>query len=109
MENKFDELLQELNKYEIIQTTFDWEEIIPEELWNEHFENNNHRVVAWISYEKHRHYETGIIVISIYGRYLGIRALSDIYSEMTAPEDCYHIVKFYEMESKTKKTFKIKE
>ena len=105
---KFDELLSILKELNITQKKSTWEDEIPEDIWNEHFENNHKAVATGISISTHRWYETSIEVIEIYGRFLGIRFISNVFSESMDYEDCYETIEFMEMEAIREITFKIK-
>jgi len=97
MMDKFDELLEKLNGLNIIQFSFDWAEDIPEELWEEYFENKYECVVTGLEVDKHRWYETSVTVIKINGRFMGIRSITDVFSEQMMCSDCYETIQFFEM------------
>ena len=94
---KFDELLAKLKALKITQTHFDWAEDIPEDIWKEYFDGNFKVVKRNLRVDKHRWYETSISVIKIFDRFLGIRHVSDMFSETMDVEDCYHTLEFFEM------------
>lgn len=48
--------------------------------------------------DKHRWYETSINVYPIGDRFLGVRGLSQCYSEMSSPSDCCCKSEAFEME-----------
>jgi hypothetical protein len=94
---KFDELLKTLNNLKITQKHMDWGENIPLDIWNEHFQE--YKPLAYgLDVDTHRWYETSISVISIYGRIMGIRHISNLFSESSEVEDCYVTMEFFEME-----------
>lgn len=95
--DKFDELLEQLNSLKIIQELRDWEECLPEDVWKKHF-NDYEYVANGLDVYKHRHYETSISVIKIYGRLLGIRHITDVFSEQTSVSDCFFQLEFFEMD-----------
>lgn len=105
--DKFDELLEKLNSLKLIQELIDWEECLPEDIWKEHFENstNYQSLVTGLEVDKHRHYETSISVIKIYGRFLGIQHVTDVYSEQMDVSDCYFEINFFEMAEKQTITY----
>jgi hypothetical protein len=51
------DLVNELNERKILQTSIDWEEDIPENIWEEVFENNCKSVKYGLDVDKHRWYE----------------------------------------------------
>lgn len=95
---KFDELLKKLNGIEILQTSMDWSENIPENIYNEYFKGNFQTVGWGIDVVKHRWYENSTTVIKIYDRFMGIYHISDLFSESSSVEDCYFHMGFSEME-----------
>jgi hypothetical protein len=95
---KFDELLEKLKKLNITQERGDWEENIPEEIWNEYFNDNYSCVASGLEIDTHRWYECSTEVIEIFGRYLGIHFLTNSFSESQEIRDCDVIMDFYEME-----------
>ena len=104
---KFNELLTKLNNLTIIQKNSEWEENISEDIWQKYFKNENYKKIAFgLEREQHRHYETSITVIKIFGRYLGIRHITNLYSETSDYVDCYHFLEFMEMEEISVKTYK---
>ncbi len=95
---KFDELLEKLKGFEIIQKYGGWEDNIPKHIWDEYFENADYTISAEnLDVDTHRWYETSITVINIYGRYLGVRHITGMFSESQLHEDCYVQIEFYEM------------
>ena len=104
---KFNELLTKLSNLTIIQKNGDWRKDIPEDIWQKYLENGNYEKVAFgLEREQHRHYEASITVIKIFDRYLGIKHITTLYSEMSDYIDCYHFLEFMEMEEITVKTYK---
>ena len=94
---KFNELLEKLNKLNLTQKTIDWEENLPVEIWEEYFEKNYKDLKCNISPDARRWYETSITVIQIYDSFLGIEHITQMYSESSSCEDCYFKMKFFEM------------
>jgi len=95
--DKFDNLIKELNDFQILQTKIDWELCIPQDMWKEHFEGSYTDLASGLDEDSHRHYESSVSVIKIYDRILGIRHIDLVFSEMSMVEDCYHHLKFFEM------------
>lgn len=94
---KFYELIEKLNALKIIQKSMDWSENIPSEIWDEYFSKNHADVKYGLDVDTHRWYETSITVISIYGKLLGIRHISNLFSESSMCEDCFVTIHFFEM------------
>jgi len=96
------ELIQKLNDLKILQTSGDWEEDIPEEIYTEYFENNFREIEEELDVEKHRHYELSTTVIELiedgHEFLMGIRVISKLYSDMSMFEDVYHYLEFFEMQ-----------
>jgi len=98
------ELINHLNGFKILQTSC-WEECIPREIWDTYFENNKVVVYSGIDADKRRHYELSTSAISFdegifeeNGDYvMGIRHISDMYSEQSSFEDFSHTLEFFEM------------
>ncbi|MFW6008311.1 MAG: hypothetical protein ACOCP8_03505, partial [archaeon] len=66
--NKFDELIEKLNEAKITQFMGDWEENIPDDIWDEYFKNNFNEIKSGLNIDTHRWYETSITVIEIFDR-----------------------------------------
>ena len=103
---KFNELLEQLQGLKIVQTSIDWAENLPEQIWNDHFKGNFKELKSGLDIDQRRHYETSISVIEIYGKPLGIRHITNLYSESSSCEDCYVTIEFFEMEEVTIKSYK---
>lgn len=93
------ELIEKLNSLQITQINGDWEENIPEDIWNEYFENSNFEEVAHnLDTDTHRWYETSTTVIRLPNGLMGINYITNMFSESQDYEDCYHTMEFMEME-----------
>ena len=96
---KFKEMLKELQELDIIQNSGSWEDHIPKKLWDDYFAESEFKEVKWnIDVDTHRWYETSITVIKIFGGLLGICYITNLFSESSDHEDCFHKIRFYEME-----------
>jgi hypothetical protein len=84
----------------------DWAENLPQEIWDEHFKGNFKEIARGLNVDQRRHYETSISVIEIYGKILGIRHITNLYSESSSCEDCYVTIDFFEMEEITIKSYR---
>lgn len=95
---KFDELLEKLKGLDVAQTGGCWEEEIPEEIWEEYLlEDNLKEVDSGLDVDKHRWYEISTTVYEIFGRYLGVRMATDLFSEQMGYSDCSVTIEFFEM------------
>jgi len=108
---KFDELLAKLKKLEKVQNAMEWQDSIPEDIWNEDFKDEEgidyQEIAHNIDIDTHRWYETSISVILIYGGLLGIRHITNIFSESMDAVDCYAIVTFHKMKETQVITYEI--
>ena len=91
------ELVAELNALKITQTNSDWYEDIPVDIWDKYFDNRYDEVASGIQVETYRWYEISITVIKMLGGLLGIRHITNIFSESMDHEDCYETYQFDEM------------
>jgi hypothetical protein len=90
------ELVDKLNNLKILQKSIDWVEDIPEDIWKEYFEFSD-RLDMELDVDKRRHYELSTDVYKINDKYLGVRRISNLYSEMSSCEDIYWTLQFFEM------------
>lgn len=95
---KFNELFEKLNELNLIQHAGDWTDNIPHDIWDEYFQDNYKEIQYGINIDTHRWYETSITVIKIHGGLLGVRYITNMFSESSTIEDCYHTIEFSEME-----------
>lgn len=56
--------------------------------------------------EKHRWYETSLIILRREDEYIGIRKIQDIFSESMPVEDVYHTIEAVEVEPVTTTVYK---
>jgi hypothetical protein len=101
------ELIKKLNDLKITQTS-EWEEDIPKDIYEEVFKNKK-TVATGLFVDRHRWYELSIDVIEIDGKYLGVRHVSNVYSENMGIDDCSHTLLFSEMKAVQKTTYEIAE
>lgn len=90
------ELVDKLNNLKILQKSIDWVEDIPEDIWKEYFEFSD-RLDMELDVDKRRHYKLSTDVYKINDKYLGVRRISNLYSEMSSCEDIYWTLQFFEM------------
>ncbi len=93
----FNELLEKLNGLKIIQKQISWQECLPEEIWNDYFDGNFNEIKNGLNPDAHRWHETSTSVIRIYDKLLGIRHITNLFSEMSSCEDCFVTIEFFEM------------
>lgn len=107
MKEKFEELLNKLKESNLSQSSYDWIDDIPEDIYNEYLKDNHKEVASELDVDKHRWYETSITVIEVFGHYLGIRQISNMYSEMGDLDDICWSYNFLKMEQVQTITYKI--
>jgi hypothetical protein len=97
------ELINQINNAKITQDTC-WDECtLPEEIMQE---LKKYTVLAEELYiEKHRWYETSIIVYALNDEFIGIEYVTDIYSECTEYEDIEHKIYAIPMLASTVTTY----
>lgn len=91
------ELVKKLNSLKIHQTSGEFEEDLPEDIYEKYFENA--KQVALLDIDKHRWYETAFIVYNLpnIGK-IGVKTVTQMYSEESSIEDVYHTLMFFEVE-----------
>jgi hypothetical protein len=99
-------IIEELNNLNIIQTSIDFEENIPEEIYEKYFSSNP--LKQELDIDKHRWYETGVSVWKLNEGFLGVRSVTNIYSESSSVEDMFWNLIFFEMEEIQTITYKKK-
>jgi hypothetical protein len=101
-----EKLIKELNDLKILQNSVDWAESLPTEIWEKYFKEKYKELNSGLDVHKHRWYETSISVIEIDNKILGIKHLSDSFSESQMIEDCFVHLEFFEMKVVTITTYK---
>lgn len=97
------ELVEKINSLEITQTEYFDEQSISEEI-DKILEES--RIVDKVSRDIHRWWETSIVVYKINeNEYLGIRYVTNLYSEQSDISDVFHTIKAYVMEPKLTITY----
>ena len=107
-ENNMKTLIKKLNDAKILQKQISWEENIPDDLWKE-LNGKYQEVASNLMVDTHRHYELSTTVIKIESTFIGIEHITNIFSESSCCEDCYHTLRFFEMEEVQTTTYKQKE
>lgn len=102
------ELVKKLNDLKILQRSTEWEEDIPSDIYSENFQNTI-QLATELDVDKHRWYELSTEVIKFKNEFImGIRSVTNLYSEQSCVTDMFHTLKFFEMEEVQSITYKIK-
>lgn len=98
-DNTVQEFIDRLNSEKRVQKEIDFTENLTEQELGWFSGQGFEEIGSEIDVEQHRHYETSITVYkSKSGFLLGVRKISNVYSEMSDVEDCYHYIELYEMQ-----------
>lgn len=89
------EIIEELNNLKITQKSIDFSEDLSEDIYDKYFKNC---VEEGLSVDKHRWYETSISVYKTDKGLLGVKSITDLFSEQSQCEDIFHTLEFFEME-----------
>ncbi len=108
MNKSIKELIDRLNNLKIHQRSIDWMEDLPDDIYQEVFKGKYTEVVDDLDVDTHRWYETSISVIGILDSYLGVRRVSNTFSESMCVDDVYHHLEFFEMKEVKTITYKQK-
>jgi len=101
------DIAKTLNDAKIIQEC-GWEESIPGNFYEEIFNSDYNTVAEGLKIEEHRHYETSIIVFDMGdSNFLGMRAITQLYSESSCFGDIHHTLKFFPMKEVMVKSYEI--
>lgn len=101
------EIVDYLNSLEIEQKSIDFEEDLPLYICNKYFLGKK-RLATEIDIDKLRWYETSISVYEFPEGLLGVRHVTDMYSEQISVSDIRHTLIFCEMEEFTNVSYKRK-
>lgn len=96
------EIIKELNDLKILQTSGDFLEDLPEDIYEKYFKD---LVDENLSVDKHRWYETSISVYKISEGFIGVQSITDTFSEQSEISDMFHHLRFFEMKEVTKITY----
>jgi hypothetical protein len=101
------ELVKQLNDLKIIQQSFDFVEDLPEE-FQKYFPANS--IACELDIDKHRWYETSMSIWEVeeYNDLIGVRAITNLYSEMSEYSDICWELMFFEVEEVQTITYKEK-
>ena len=89
--SRFDDLLSRLNASPMKQRYLDWAVNIPAKIWYDFFVDTEWGIVDTnLNVDKRRWYEISTTVVKIFGRYLSIRQVSQIYTETMDAGDVGH-------------------
>jgi hypothetical protein len=100
----FHEFLETLNNKEICQHGY-WLEDLPDNLFSK---ISNSIVSSNLHIDRHRWYETSVDVFKYGKRFIGVRHVSNVYSETASIFDIRHILKFFEVVPTITTTYKRK-
>ena len=105
------EIVKQLNNLKIVQKSIDFLEDLPQDIYERFFEGNE--VDGELDVDKHRWYETSVSVFRIDDApispsYLGVRSVTDLFSEQSSVSDMFYTLEFFEMEPIITTTYKIK-
>lgn len=101
------ELIEKLNALEIDQCSYEWTEDLPDDIYNEYFTDVD-AVDSELDIDKHRWYETSVFVYQIGDKFLGVRTVTDVFSEQMGYSDCGHTLNFFEMEEYLTVSYRVK-
>lgn len=90
------ELIDKLNGLQIRQTGIDWVEDIPEDIYEEYIKTSKEREYN-LNINTRRWYELSTTVIDINSVFIGIKHISNIFSESMDCSDLMHTLEFFEM------------
>lgn len=103
---KMKALIKKLNDLKIIQESYDFVEDLPSDIQEKYFPAGS--LACELDIDKHRWYETSISVWETELGLIGVRAITNLYSENSSYSDIYYTLKFFEMEPIETITYKIK-
>ena len=97
--SKFDEMLEVLNKKSITQETYleDFQCDLHQEIVDAYFTEEYDTVAKDIDIDRHRWYELSTTVFKFGDRFLGVRGVSNVFSENMGWGDCDISYDFFEM------------
>ena len=104
---KLQEIIERINKMKLIQDTWWKEQEFPDKEIDLILYKSP-AVAVNIDAYPHRWYETSVTVYKLDDGYLGIRFVTNTYSESMGISDCGHIIKAFEMEEVPTITYRIK-
>ena len=104
MNNK--ELVELLNGLKITQISH-WVDCIPTEIYKEYFVGTE-VVGVNLDIDKHRWYELSTDVVKLNAGFIGIRSITNMYSEQSSYDDMSYTLEFFEMEEIPSFTYKRK-
>ena len=98
MKESIASIVAKLNALQITQTKGEWDENIPNEIYDQYF-GGKCKEIAWnFDTDTHRWYETSTTVLKFEDSLMGIHYITNMFSESQDYEDCYHTIEFFEME-----------
>lgn len=103
MEN-FTEFVQKLNDLKI-EDDGGWEDSLPTEIWEEYFKDKHKELTCGLDVDTHRWYELSTTVVEVDGSLLGIRHITNLFSESSSHSDIGHTITFMEMKEVMVKSY----
>ena len=97
------EIIEELNSLKIIQKSMDFTEDLDQDILDKYFTNC---VKELLDVDKHRWYETSTEVLKMNDGFIGIRSVTNCYSENSSIKDMFWTLNFFEMEEISSITYK---
>lgn len=104
---KLQELINKIKDAKVIQTEYPDEQSFGKEIDDRLNKLTN--VESGLDVDKHRWYETSITVLKHEEGFLGIRFITDQFSEQSSMEDHYWTLEAFEMEEVKTVTYKVKQ
>lgn len=107
-----EELIKGLNELKITQTSMEWGEsdAVDDELFEKLFPtlDDYQPIASGLDVDQRRWYETSISVYKVKDGFLGVRHISNLYSESSSVDDIGWVLQFFEMEKYMVVTYKEK-
>ena len=104
----FKKLIEDLEIVFIPSNNGDWAENLPEDIRLKHFKGDYEVVATGLNVHTHRWYEMSTVVVKIYGKFLGITYVTNIFSETMDHSDCDEMMTIEEYEEFTNISYRSK-
>jgi len=107
------EFIKMMNDLQISQTSIDWIEDIPKEIYQRYFNNGRggklYNIIAdGLDVNKRRWYELSTTIVTFMLGTFGVRHINQLYSESSSCSDIYHTLEFFEVEEVVTTTYRRK-
>lgn len=101
------DIIEKLNNQKIVQVAIDIYDQENEDI--DELLKGSEKVASNLNIDRHRWYETSTTVYKLEdGTFIGVEAISNVFSENSTVEDCFHCLEFMEMEEVPATTYKKK-